>query len=262
MLFRSLRLLALPEAGRWWLEKIMPLERRIARIAGPIVRRTIGMPTPTDPVWDAGEELFHKLEHMRRLLADAERTSMRVVLNLEKMVIKESQRSFTYFHLYGYLVDLIVCNRVLPEGTGSYFQAWRESQQRYRPLVEESFAPVPVRAVPFFDQEVVGIPMLRRVGRELFGDDDPTAFFFRGHPYEVTRQDGEMVLSLELPFVTKEEVKLHRSGDELVVTVGSWRRNVILPRILADAPTKGAQFEKDHLRIRFAATPRKGGTNG
>jgi arsenite-transporting ATPase len=211
-------------------------------------------------VFSAGEDLFHKLEHLRELLADPERTSMRVVLNLEKMVIKESQRSFTYFHLYGYLVDLIVCNRVLPEGTGDYFRAWRESQQRYRPLVDEAFAPVPLRTVPFFDQEVVGLPMLRRTGEALFGSEDPTAFFFRGRPYEVSRQDGEMVLSLELPFTSKEEVKLSRHADELILQVGSWRRNLILPRILADAPTKGAQFERDRLHIRFATKSRaKGG---
>ncbi len=256
----TLRLLSLPEAGRWWLEKIMPIERRIAQIAGPIVRRTIGMPMPTDPVFSAGEELFRKLEHMRELLADPERTSVRVVLNLEKMVIKESQRSFTYFHLYGYPVDLVVCNRVLPEGTGDYFRAWRESQQRYRPLVDESFAPVPVRTVPFFDQEVVGLTMLRRVGEELFGSDDPTTFFFRGRPYDVVREDGEMILSLELPFTTKEDVKLSRHADELVLQVGAWRRNLILPRVLAETPTVGAKFERDRLQIRFAAKPRtKGG---
>lgn len=256
----TLRLLSLPEAGRWWLEKIMPVERRIAQIAGPIVRRTIGMPMPSDPVFSAGEELFRRLEHMRELLADPERTSMRVVLNLEKMVIKESQRSFTYFHLYGYLVDLVVCNRVLPDGTGDYFQAWRESQQRYRPLVDESFSPVPLRDVPFFDQEVVGLPMLRRLGEALFGSDDPTAFFYRGRPYEVIRDDGEMTLSLELPFTSKEEVKLSRHADELVLRVGSLRRNLILPRILADAPTTGARFERDRLHIRFAVKPRaKGG---
>lgn len=256
----TLRLLSLPEAGRWWLEKIMPVERRIAQIAGPIVRRTIGMPMPSDPVFSAGEELFRRLEHMRELLADPQRTSMRVVLNLEKMVIKESQRSFTYFHLYGYLVDLVVCNRVLPDGTGDYFQAWRESQQRYRPLVDESFSPVPLRDVPFFDQEVVGLPMLRRLGEALFGGDDPTAFFYRGRPYEVFRDDGEMTLSLELPFTSKEEVKLTRRADELVLRVGSLRRNLILPRILADAPTTGARFEGDRLHIRFAVKPRaKGG---
>ena len=256
----TLRLLSLPEAGRWWLEKILPIQRRVAQIAGPIVRRTIGMPVPSRGVYDAGEELFHKLEHMRELLADDQTSSVRMVLNLEKMVIKESQRAFTYFHLYGYLVDLVIANRVLPEGTGAYFEAWRESQQRYRPLVDESFAPVPVRTVPFFDQEVVGLPMLRRVSEALFGEDDPTAFFFRGRPYEVLREDGEMVLAMELPFSTREDVKLTRNADELVLQVGSWRRNLILPRILADAPTKGAKFEGDRLRIRFATGSKaKGG---
>jgi arsenite/tail-anchored protein-transporting ATPase len=252
----TLRLLALPEAGKWWLDKIMPLERSIARIAGPVLNRTIGMPTPRDELFTAGEELVRRLEHMRGLLADPTRSSIRVVLNLEKMVIKESQRAFTYFHLYGYLTDLVVSNRVLPQDVGGYFQGWHEAQNRYKPLVEEMFAPVPVREVPFFEQEVVGLDMLRRVGMELFKDEDPTAFFYRGRPYEVLREDGEHVISLELPFMTKDEVKISRHADELVLEVGTFRRNLILPRLLADAPTKGAKLEGDRLVIRFASKPR------
>ncbi|MBU6422690.1 MAG: ArsA family ATPase [Chloroflexi bacterium] len=250
----TLRLLSLPEAGRWWLDKMLPLERNIARIAGPVLNRTIGMPTPRDEVFTAGEDLFRKLEHMRALLADSSRSSIRVVLNLEKMVIKESQRAFTYFHLYGYLCDLVVANRVLPRDTGGYFQAWREAQERYRPEVNEMFAPVPVREVPFFEQEVVGLEMLRRVGEELFHGEDPTSFFYRGRPYEVIREDGDHVISLELPFTTKEQVKMSRHADELVLEVGTFRRNLILPRLLADAPTRGAKLEGDKLRIRFAST--------
>ncbi len=250
----TLRLLSLPEAGKWWLDKMLPLERNIARIAGPVLNRTIGMPTPRDEVFTAGEELFHKLEHMRTLLGDPTRSSIRVVLNLEKMVIKESQRAFTYFHLYGYLTDLVVSNRVLPQDVGGYFQGWHDAQARYKPLVEEMFAPVPVREVPFFEQEVVGLDMLRRVGRELFRDDDPTAFYYRGRPYEVLREDGEHVISLELPFTAKDEVKISRHADELVLEVGTFRRNLILPRLLADAPTRGAKLEGDKLRIRFAST--------
>lgn len=252
----TLRLLSLPEAGRWWLEKIMPVERSIARIAGPIVRRTIGMPMPTDQVFAAGEELFHRLEHMRALLADAATSSIRVVLNLEKMVIRESQRAFTYFHLYGYLTDLVVVNRVLPDDVGAYFQGWRDAQRRYRPLVDEMFAPVPLRDVPFFEQEVVGLEMLRRVGEALFADADPTTVFFRGRPYQVAQEDGEHVISLQLPFTAKGEVKLSRHSDELVLEVGPFRRNLILPRLLADAPTRGARLEGDTLRIRFGAGPR------
>ncbi len=249
----TLRLLSLPEAGRWWLDRIYPIQRKIASVTSPIIGRMTGMPTPKPEVYNAGEALFGKLEHMHDLLADPELTSVRIVLNLERMVIKEAQRSFTYFHLYGYPTDLVVCNRVLPADSGAYFGAWRETQQRYRPLVEESFAPVPVRDAPFFDEEVVGERMLRTLGLAVFGDADPTGFFYRGRPYTVRREGERFVLELELPFTSKEEVHLNRFGDELVIAVGSWRRNLILPRVLVDAETIGGGFRDDILRIEFAA---------
>ena len=204
----------------------------------------------------AGEELFHRLDHIQQLLADQEKSSVRLVLNLEKMVIKEAQRSFTYFHLFGYPTDLVVCNRVLPEGAGAYFEVWQEAQRRYQPLVEESFAPVPVRSVPFFDREVVGLEMLRKLGAALFADEDPARFFYRGRPYRVRRENGGYVLTLDLPFTSKEQVKVLRNGDELVLQVGSWRRNLVLPRALVEAPAKGAKFEGNTLRVDFAAPAR------
>ncbi len=249
----TLRLLSLPEAGRWWLERIYPIQRRIAQITGPILGRVTGMPTPGDAVYTAGEELFRRLEYMHDLLSDPDLTSIRIVLNLERMVIKEAQRSFTYFHLYGYPTDLVVCNRVLPDDAGAYFGAWREAQARYRPLVDESFAPVPVRTAPFFDEEVVGDRMLRQLGRSVFGEADPTEFFYRGRPYTIRREGERFVLELELPFTSREEVHLSRFADELVVAVGSWRRNLILPRVLVDARTVGGGFHDHTLRIEFAA---------
>lgn len=252
----TLRLLSLPEAGRWWLEKIFPVERRMVQVAGPLVRRVTGMPMPGDEVFDAGEELFHRLEHMHELLADPELSSIRVVLTLEKMVIKEAQRSFTYFNLYGYPTDLVVCNRLLPPDAGPYFAAWHDAQRRYWPMVEEAFAPVPVRTVPFFDREVVGVDMLRWLGRALFAGDDPTRFYHRGRPYEVRRVDGRFILSLELPFASKEEVRLTRHADELVIDVGTWRRNLILPRVLVDAPTTRARFQDHTLVIEFGTRER------
>ena len=257
----TLRLMSLPEAGRWWLEKIFPIERRIAQVAGPAVRRLVGMPMPTDDVFAAGEQLFHRLEHMHGLLSDTSRSTVRIVLNLEKMVIKEAQRSFTYFHLYGYPTDLVVVNRVLPPDAGPYFASWLETQREYWPMVEERFAPVPALSAPFFDREVVGIDMLRQLGAALFGDTDPTHFYYQGRPYHVRRENGAFVLSLELPFTTREDVSLSRHADELVLQVGSWRRNLILPRVLVEAPTTGARFEGQTLNISFAVPPRhrKGG---
>ncbi len=256
----TLRLLSLPEAAKWWMEKIEPLGRRITKLTGPVIQRVVGMPMPGDDVFTAGEDLFRKLEHMHDLLADPARTSVRVVLTLEQVVIKEAQRSFTYFHLYDYPTDLVVANRILPESVGNYFKGWYETQQKYGPMVEETFAPIPVRYAPFFDREVVGQPMLHQLGDALYGETDPTTHFYRGRPYSVVRDDDEFVMSVELPFAMKDDIGLSRQADEIVIEVGTWRRNLVLPRALIDAPTSGAKFEDHVLKIRFAAPPR--GTTG
>ncbi len=261
----TLRLLSLPEAAKWWMEKIEPIGKRITKLTGPLIQRVVGMPMPGDEVFNAGEDLFRKLEHMHELLADPDRTSVRVVLTLEQVVIKEAQRSFTYFHLYDYPTDLVVANRILPESVGNYFRGWYETQQRYGPLVEETFAPIPVRYAPFFDREVVGQPMLNQLGDALYGEVDPTTHFYRGRPYSVVREDDEYVMSVELPFAMKDDIGLSRQADEIVIEVGTWRRNLVLPRALIDEPTRGAKFEDHVLKIRFAAPPRSttgGGKNG
>jgi arsenite-transporting ATPase len=258
----TLRLLSLPEAGRWWMEKIEPIGRRISKLTGPIIQRVVGMPMPGGDVFDAGEELFRKLEHMHTLLIDPSKTSVRVVLTLEQVVIKEAQRSFTYFHLYGYPTDLVVANRILPDSVGQYFRGWYEAQQRYGPMVEQTFSPIPVRYAPFFDREVVGVSMLRELGEALYADTDPTSHYYRGRPYSVARDDGEFVLSVELPFAAKEAISLSRHADEIVIDVGTWRRNLVLPRALIDAPTMGAKFDDHVLKIRFAAPPRSSNGGG
>ena len=247
----TLRLLSLPEAAKWWLDKILPLQQKLTKVAGPIVRRMIGMPMPSDAVFSQGQVLFRKLEYMHGLLTDAEKTSIRIVLNLEKMVIKEAQRSFTYFHLYGYATDLAIANRLLPLDPGAYFAAWHDTQKRYLPKVAEAFAPVPVRTIPFFDREVVGLEMLGKLAEALYGADDPTTVFHHGSPYRVSREGDGYTLKIELPFASKETVGLTRNADELVVSVGTWRRNLILPRALTTAPTLGAKFDASTLTIQF-----------
>ena len=256
----TLRLLSLPEAARWWMEKIEPIGRRITKLTGPLIQRVVGMPMPGDEVFNAGEELFRRLQHMHDLLVDHDKTSVRVVLTLEQVVIKEAQRSFTYFHLYDYPTDLVVANRVLPDEVGPYFREWYEAQQRYGPLVEQTFHPVPVRRAPFFDREVVGTAMLRELGAALYAEHDPTSFFYRGRPYSVRREEGGFVVAVELPFTTKEQINLSRHADELVIDLGTWRRTLVLPRILVDAPTEGARFDDSTLKIRFGAPERQAAT--
>ncbi len=252
----TLRLLSLPEAAKWWMEKIEPIGRRITKLTGPLIQRVVGMPMPGDDVFNAGEELFAQLEHMHALLTDHDKTSVRVVLTLEQVVIKEAQRSFTYFHLYNYPTDLVVANRVLPDEVGDYFRGWYEAQQRYGPLVDKMFHPIPVRKAPFFDREMVGVTRLRELAVTLYGDADPTAFFYRGRPYSVARDGTGYVVSVELPFTDKDSINLSRHGDELVIDLGTWRRTLVLPRILVDVPTDGARFEEGTLKIRFGQPAR------
>jgi arsenite-transporting ATPase len=261
----TVRLLSLPEASRWWIEKIAPIGRRVQRLGGPVLRRIVGVPLPNDDVYEAAEKLLERLKYVHDLLANPDRSSVRLVLNLERVSIQEAQRSFTYFHLYGFPTDLIVANRVLPAASGAYFDAWREAQARYLPMVEEQFAPVPVRTIPYFDHEMVGLERLAELGRALFADSDPSAFLYRGRPYSVQRENGGYTLSVELPFTSRDEITLSRSKDELLLQVGSWRRNLVLPRLLLDAPTDGARMEDRVLKVRFAEPPRStagGSRNG
>lgn len=248
----TLRLLSFPEVLRWWMEKLFPLERKVVTVARPLVKRVLGVPVPEDEVLDSVEDVFTELIRIRALLADWEKSSMRLVLNPEKMVIKEAQRTFTYFNLYGYLTDLIVCNRLLPDKIDDrYFDSWKEAQGKYYQMIEDSFAPLPVLSVPLFEREVVGISMLKVMGEALFADQDPSKIFFRGRAQEIEKENGGYVLTLPLPFVTKGDISLRRSGDELIVRAGMYKRNIILPQTLVGLSIKGAKFEGDKLRIRF-----------
>ena len=248
----TLRFLSFPEHLRWWMEKMFPIGRTATSLVRPFVRPFLDIPLPGDKVFQSAERLFEELGRMRDLLTDAEKASVRIVVNPERMVIKEAQRSFTYLNLYGYATDLIICNRLIPaEVADRYFDSWKESQTRYYQVIEECFAPLPILSVPLLEHEVVGMSMLKVMAQALYGDRDPTQLFYRGQAQEIEREDGYYVLTLSLPFVTKSNVSLMRNGDELTVQVGSYRRSIILPRTLAGLPVKEARFEDEKLRIRF-----------
>jgi arsenite-transporting ATPase len=248
----TLRLLSLPEASRWWVDRIAPIGRRVSRLGRPVIERMIGVPVPRDEVFAAAERLLDRLDLVHRLLADPGQSSIRLVLALEQLAIVEARRSFTYFHLFGYPSDLVICNRVMPDTVDGYFAGLRDTQQAYLPRVRDDFAPVPVRTVPFFDREVIGAVGLREIGKALFGEEDPAGFFYRGRPYQIRAEGGRHVLEVALPFTSREEVGLAREGDEMVISVGAWRRTLILPRALVDSPTTGAKMDDGILRIEFS----------
>jgi arsenite-transporting ATPase len=257
----TLQLLSFPEIARWYIEKIFPFQRKTLQLARPVMRRLSDMPIPDEDVFDSIEELVGYLERMSVLLSDPQVSSMRLVLNPEKMVIKEAQRAFTYLNLYGYPVDAVICNRVFPQHlVDSYFDIWKSAQAENLELVREAFHPLPIFQVPFFPQEVTGTEMLRRMGEAVFGAEpvrgaagDPTQHFYSGKPQEIFRQNGHYVLSIPLPLVEREQVHLHRSVfDELIVRIGNWKRNIVLPLGLAKLEIEGAKYVDDRLNILFA----------
>jgi arsenite-transporting ATPase len=250
----TLRLLSLPEASRWWIERIAPIGRRVTRMGGPVIQRMLGVPMPRQEVFQAAERLIGRLDRLHKLLADPEQSTVRVVLSLDKLSMAEARRSFTYFHLFGYPSDLIIANRVLSkDAAGTFFASMQKAQEEYLPMLEQEFGPVPVRTVPWFDREMVGLERLQELGEALFGKGDPTETFYRGRPYEVVHDDGAYALKLELPFASRDEVRLSRTGDELILHVGAWRRSLVLPRVLINARTKGAKMDGNTLTIRFEA---------
>jgi arsenite/tail-anchored protein-transporting ATPase len=245
-------LLSLPDVMSWWMERLFPTVRRMAKMMRPVVRRVTSMPVAGDEVFDSVNMMVSRLTAVRDLLTNPEITSVRVVVNLERMVIREAQRSLTYLSLFNYLVDGVIINRVLPAGgDGSLYDSLRETQAKYQRVIAESFGPLPRFIVPYFTEELVGMPLLSRVADELYVDRDPAQFFYRGQPQRIEQEGNDIVLVLDLPFMEQETVDLHQRGDELDIQVGWHKHHVMLPDMLARRTVVGARMHEGALRIRF-----------
>jgi arsenite-transporting ATPase len=248
----TLRLLSFPDVAKWWLEKVFPWERRLVTAAGPIARSMFDVPLPGGEVFDDVERLVRNLVAMNGILRDRARTSIRLVVNPDRMVVKEAMRTFTYLNLYGYLTDAVVVNRVLPEEAGEgYFAAWREVQREHMELVRSAFAPVPILTAPWLEREVVGPEMLDRLAAVLFGDGDPAELLHRELTQELSGQNGRATLRLPLPFAERGEIELKKIGLEVIVRVGSQKRTIILPPTMAAYTTRGARFQDGALEVTF-----------
>lgn len=249
----TLRLLSLPEVAAWYLARIFPIQRQTAKVVGPLLRSIADVPIPDDQVFESIKGLILQLDTMHALLTDQKKTSVRLVLNPEKMVIKEAQRTYTYLNLYGYATDLVISNRIIPATVDDrYFNAWKDAQARYGQLVREAFAPLPIFQVPLMDHEVVGAEMLRKMAQATYGAQDPTQIFHAEPTQVIEKVDEAYTLTLRLPFITKDAVNIMRSGDELAISIGNFRRNIILPRVLAGRQVHQAKFKEDKLVLTFA----------
>lgn len=248
----TLRLLSLPEVLSWYFERVMPTERRLMRAARPFLTRMTDLPVPEDTVFEAAQSVFEGIEQVKELLADPAVTSARLVVNPEKMVIDEARRTYTYLGLFGYGVDGVIVNRVLPEAVSDpYFARWRTIQKGHLDTVDESFADVPRLRLRLFDDEMVGVDRLREMAAELYDGVDPVADFAAVSPFRLQEEGDEVVVEMGVPFASKEELDVVRRGAELAVTVGPYRRSLVLPDSLQRRPVTAASLDHGRLRIRF-----------
>ena len=253
----TIRMLAVPEILNFYFTRIFPIQRTVARSVRPVARHVTDLPIPSDDVFSAVKSLYQQMEGMGPLLQDPGTSSIRIVLNPERMVINESQRLYTYLNLFNFPVDAIVANRVLPEeARSSYFERWIGIQAGYLKEARSSFDPLPFFEARLFDREMVGLPLLAEFGRHVFGDKDPTAVFHRERPMEVKKEGRGYALYLRLPFAEKDQIQVWSRGDDLVVQVENQRRNISLPRTLASRRLLGASFAEKRLRVAFGERER------
>lgn len=254
----ALRLLSIPEVGGWYMRRFYkPLQGMsvaLRPLVEPFFKPIAGFSLPDKEVMDAPYEFYEQIEALEKVLTDNQQTSVRLVTNPERMVIKESLRAHAYLSLYNVATDLIIANRILPdEVQDPFFQRWKANQKAYKQEIYANFHPLPVKEVPLYSEEMCGLAALDRLKTTLYDGEDPTQVYYEENTMRIEQHDDHYCLALYLPGVKKEQIQLNKTGDELNVRIGNHRRNLVLPQALATLNPAGAKMEEDYLKIRFKA---------
>lgn len=252
----ALRLLSLPEVSGWYMRRFYkPLQKisvALRPLVEPFFKPIAGFSLPDQEVMDAPYEFYEQIEALEKILTDNTKTSVRLITNPEKMVIKESLRAHAYLSLYNVATDLIVANRIIPDQVNDpFFARWKENQQQYRREIHENFHPLPVKEVPLYPEEMCGLAALERLKETLYADEDPSQVYYKETTLRVVQEQGQYSLELYLPGVPKNQVELSKTADELNIRIGNHRRNMVLPQALAALQPSGATMEADYLKIKF-----------
>lgn len=248
----TLTLLTLPQVMQSWLTKAFPGQKILIKAVGKILKGTKGI--PLEEGYEELQALFDKLTEVQKIMVDPKVCSIRIVANPERMVVQEAKRAFTYLNLYGYNVDGVVVNRILPElagGAGSVFEEYVQAQSGYLQDIEESFQPLPIFKVQHQGKEVFGLELLDKIGDAIYGDRDPAAIYHQESPFTVTEYDTYFKISMFLPFLSEADFKLKKYGDELVISLNGRRKAILLPRFANYLSLEGHAMEQEWLHIRL-----------
>ncbi|MBP7998581.1 MAG: ArsA family ATPase [Chloroflexi bacterium] len=249
----TIRLLTMPDTFRWYAGHLSRFEGGVVKVLRPFAGRLLKGPAE---IMEAVAKLDAATAELRITLSNPEISSYRVVLQPEKMVVREAERAISYLGLFNYPVDAVMINRILPDAAaeGAFYQQRREIQDRYLQMIEDNFRPLPLFRVPYYAHEVVGLESLAQLAHDCFAEKDPGEVFYQGALQEITElDDGGFRLRLPLPFVSGGDVRLRKRGDELFITVGNFKREMILPTVLAKRKATGGRLIDGSLEITFAS---------
>lgn len=247
----TIKLLSFPESSEWYSDKLYRIIHNLIKVARMTIGKVMSTPLPSEDLLKDLEMLIGRMKNVQQILEDPEITSIRLVVNPEKMVINETKRAYTYLCLYGLTVECLVINRLLPDGNDDYFAQKRAEQEKYMKIIQESFDPLKMLKAQQLPVELVGMKSLEYLGDMLFGDEDPTSRFTTDRPIEIYSENGKDIIALRLPFMPKEKVQLYKSSDSLVVEAGQYRRSMSLPFTFIKKEPEKAEFTDGMLRIVF-----------
>ena len=245
----TVRLLSMPDTFQWYVGRIT--SSAALNLARPLIKAVM----PSAEILDAVQLLSERVKTLREVLSNPDISSYRPVVNPERMVIKETLRAETYLALFGYPIDAVICNRVIPPGNyqDSFMQELYQNQEKLRHQIHQTFAPLPIWEAPYYSHEILGISQLGKLAEVIFGEQDPTQVFYRGQIQEVTRQGDVYVLRLPLPHVEMDKVLMTKKGDEMIIEIGNFKRDITLPSVLANQEATVARFVNKALEIHFTA---------
>ncbi|WP_400203350.1 ArsA family ATPase [Candidatus Methanomassiliicoccus intestinalis] len=247
----TIKLLSFPESSEWYSDKLYRIIHNLIKVARMTIGKVMSTPLPSEELLKDLEMLIGRMKNVQKILEDPEITSIRLVVNPEKMVINETKRAYTYLCLYGLTVECLVINRLLPDGNDDYFAQKRIEQEKYMKIIQESFDPLKMLKAQQLPVELVGMKSLEYLGDMLFQDEDPTSRFTTERPIEIYSENGKDIIALRLPFMPKEKVQLYKSSDSLVVEAGQYRRSMSLPFTFIQKEPEKAEFTDGMLRIMF-----------
>lgn len=246
----TLTLLTLPQVTKWWVSKTLPFQKFAIKTVGKGMRKTLGI--PLDKGYEELEIILDKLEKIHKIFANPEICSIRIVCNPERMVINEAKRAYTYLQLYGYNVDAIIINRIIPiDSTSGFFEKYIENQTKYIAEIEKSFAPIPVFKLEHRGEEVFGTEMLNIISEFIYINKKATDIYFTDKLYSIENCKDGYIIKLKLPFIENEDFKIKKFGDELVVEINNQRRNIFLPRFTNLLKLNSYEYKNPWLEVKL-----------